>query len=89
MAARSKEARRGAPLTLQGVVEADGEACGHVGVEFLVRSGAGETPIGMLATDERGHYDGAIVLPKTLAVGDYEIVARTAGDGRCGRGWSR
>ena len=46
----------------------------------------GELPVGVLATDERGTYDGALVLPASVPLGDYEVAARTFGDARCGRG---
>ena len=49
----------------------------------------GEIPVGVLATDERGNYDGALVLPATVPLGDYEAKARTLGDSRCGKGTSK
>ena len=42
--------------------------------------------IGSLATDTKGGYEGALVVPQTAALGDYDVVARTPGDARCGRG---
>lgn len=84
------DARRGAPLAIRGQVSAEGEPCGHVAVEVVLRSRAqGDVPVGVLATDERGNYAGALVLPATVPLGDYEAHARTLGDGRCGRGQTR
>jgi transglutaminase-like putative cysteine protease len=83
------EAKRGSPFQIRGQVSADGEPCGHVTVEVVLKSNRTEIPIGMLATDERGAYDGAIVLPSTVPLGDYDVVARTLGDARCGRGHTR
>lgn len=83
------EAKRGAPFQIRGQVSADGEPCGHVTVEVLLKGNRTEIPIGMLATDERGAYDGAIVLPATVPLGDYDVVARTLGDGRCGKGHTK
>jgi len=84
------EAHRGAPFRIRGQVSSDGEPCGHVSVEIVLRSrGQGDIVIGQLATDERGAYDGAIVLPSAVALGEYEVRARTWGDGRCGTGSSR
>jgi hypothetical protein len=81
------ETRRGAPLPVRGQVSSDGEPCGHVAVEIVLRSRThGDIPVGVLATDERGNYDGALVLPATFPLGDYEARARTLGDARCGRG---
>ena len=43
-------------------------------------------PIGSLSTDDAGRYDGAVVVPRDLALGDYDLVVQTAGDSRCGAG---
>lgn len=84
------DARRGAPLPVRGQVTSDGEPCGHVAVEIVLHSRThGDIPVGVLATDERGSYDGALVLPATVPLGDYEAHARTLGDARCGRGQTR
>lgn len=88
--AASTDAHRGAPLQVRGQVTAEGEACGHVTVEIVLSSRqVGEIPVGVLATDERGNYDGALVLPATVPLGDYEAKARTLGDARCGRGQTK
>ena len=50
---------------------------------------AGLGPVGVLATDERGNFDGALVLPASVPLGDYEAHARTLGDARCGRGHTK
>ena len=77
-------------MPVRGQVIADGEPCGHVAVEILLRSRShGDIPVGILATDERGNYDGALVLPATVPLGDYEAHAITLGDARCGRGHTR
>lgn len=84
------EARRGAPLSVRGQVISDGEPCGHVAVEIVLRDRSRvDIPIGILATDERGSYAGALVLPPHVPLGDYEAHARTLGDGRCGRGQTK
>ncbi len=90
MTLAGQDAHRGAPLRIKGQVVADGEPCGHVPVEIVLRSKThGDIPIGLLATDERGNYDGALVLPPTVPLGDYEAHARTYGDQRCGRGTTK
>jgi len=84
------DARRGAPLAVRGQVSSDGAPCGHVAVEIVLRSRThGDIPVGVLATDEHGNYDGALVLPTTVPLGDYEAHARTLGDSRCGRGHTK
>jgi len=90
MALGGSEARRGAPMPVRGDVIADGEPCGHVTVEIVLASkNAADLPIGALATDEHGHYEGALVLPSTVPLGDYDVHARTMGDSRCGRGQTK
>jgi hypothetical protein len=90
MSAPGTDAHRGAPIKLRGQVSADGEPCGHVTVEIVLHSRAqGDIVIGQLATDERGAYDGALVLPAAVPLGDYDILARTQGDSRCGGGVTR
>jgi hypothetical protein len=44
------------------------------------------TTVGSLSTDDRGRYDGAVVIPRDLALGDYDLVVQTPGDARCGAG---
>jgi hypothetical protein len=87
MTLKEADARRGAPLQLRGQVYADGEPCGHVTVDVVLKGRAiGDVAIGQLATDERGNYDGALVLPPSVPLGDYEVWAHTLGDARCGGG---
>ncbi len=87
MTAAAPDARRGAPFPLRGQVYADGEPCGHVTVDVVLRGRAiGNVAIGQLATDERGNYEGALVMPQTLPLGDYEVWGYTLGDARCGVG---
>jgi hypothetical protein len=85
----SGEARRGAAIHLKGDVAADGAPCPHVSVEVVLKSlKHGSLVLGSLATDERGHYDGDIVLPSNLPLGDWDVDVRTWGDARCGPGVS-
>lgn len=88
-ASASGDAHRGAPFQVKGSVASDGEVCGHVTVEVVLTGKGGEFPIGVLATDERGNYDGSLVIPSSLPLGDYEARARTLGDARCGKGQTR
>ena len=90
MSVAGADAHRGAPFKVRGQVSADGEPCGHVTVEIVLHSRQqGDVTVGQLATDERGAYDGAIVLPAAVPLGDYDMQARTPGDNRCGTGFSR
>jgi hypothetical protein len=77
------------PLHVKGEVAAEREPCAHVMVDIVLRPRRGqEVPVGALATDDKGAYDGSIVLPAAMTLGEYEIVARTRGDARCGAGVS-
>lgn len=90
MSLGGSDARRGSPLPVHGQVTAEGEPCDHVAVEIVLRSRAqGEIPVGILATDERGSYDGALVLPSSVPVGEYDVHARTLGGTRCGKGQTK
>lgn len=92
------DVRRGLPLHLQGTVSSAGGPCAHLRVDVALVShlehGRGASPsstpsgttIGSLSTDERGRYDGAVVVPRDLALGDYDLVVQTPGDARCGAG---
>ena len=81
-------ARRGAALRMRGRVDAHGESCGHVAVDILLRSSAAARPLflGTLATGDDGSFNGAIVIPESIALGDYEVIGRTTGDAWCGAG---
>ncbi len=80
-------ARRGGSLRVHGDVTAEGSACGHVLVELGLRDGRGlDLELGTLATDDAGKYDGALMIPSVVPLGDYDVYARTAGDTRCGKG---
>jgi len=81
---------RGLPLRVHGMVRADGEACAHVAVEILLRDSKSRrtVPLGTLATGDDGSYAGAIVVPGSTPLGDYDVVARTPGDAHCGSGGS-
>ncbi len=90
LAVSAPVAARGGKLSASGVVKADGEACPHVSVELVLHEKSGkEFPVGALATDAAGRYEGTVVLPRALPLGSYELIARTAGDTRCGKGQSR
>jgi hypothetical protein len=86
------DAHRGLPVRLRGAVHADGEPCAHVAVEVWLRDPGAKPPrmllLGTLATGDDGDFSGGIVVPGSTPLGDYEVVARTPGDSRCGGGAS-
>jgi len=85
----ASEIRRGTPLAVTGRVDADGEACQYARVDIALRSSDGKlVAIGAVPADENGRFNGAVTVPLELDVGDYEIVASTPGDSRCGPGVS-
>lgn len=86
----AKSAARGGTIEARGKITADGEPCPHVPLEIVLRERQGhETTIGNLATDPKGAYQGTLTLPRALPLGDYDIFARTGGDARCGKGFSK
>jgi hypothetical protein len=83
-------ARHGGGVHVAGRVDVDGSGCGDLRVDVVLRrleTGA-KTPLGALTTDASGNFDGSIVLPMSLAVGEYGITVATPGDARCGPGSS-
>ena len=78
------------PVHVRGTVVADGAPCAHVpvGISVRERHTGVLVPIGELATDERGAYFGVVVVPRSVVVGDYEIVAHTGASDRCRGGES-
>lgn len=84
-----KDVRRGFPLHVQGVITADGAPCGRVRVDVVLTSR--EVPdgrvLGSLSADDAGAFDGAVVVPRDLGLGDYDLVVVSPGDSRCG--WGR
>jgi hypothetical protein len=77
--------QRGATLQISGAVEASGEACAFSRVDVSLRDSSGvETWLGAFPTDASGNIDGRVTVPFDVEVGDYKVVARTPGAGRCG-----
>ncbi len=76
---------RGASLQISGSVEAAGEACSFARVDVSLRDGTGtETWLGAFPTDANGRVEGRVTVPFDIEVGDYKVIARTPGTGRCG-----
>jgi transglutaminase-like putative cysteine protease len=81
---------RGVPLHVRGEVRANDEPCAHVPVDIaLLVAGANRriapVTLATLATGDDGKFEGTVV-PSGVPLGDYEVVAETPGDARCGRG---
>ena len=85
------DAARGTAVHVKGRVTSDGDACRGVAVNVFLRDPKTrrEARIGSVATDEKGAFSAPIVLPSTVPLGDYDVVARTDGDAKCGRGASQ
>ena len=91
LAAANIDTRRGGPMRVSGNVRAEGETCPNVVVDVILREAGkssshnAELRVGSVATDARGAFEGTLVVPSNIPVGDYEVVARTTGNMRCGR----
>lgn len=85
------DAVRGTAVHVKGHAAADGSSCTGTIVNVYLRDNASkrEARIGSAPTDSNGDFGAAFVLPSAVPVGDYEVVARTDGDTRCGRGASK
>jgi len=77
---------RGLPMKLRGTVRAEGRGCANLRVDVLLQMSAEELRLGSLSTNDAGVYDGAVVLPPDVPIGDHELVVVTAGNQRCGPG---
>ncbi len=79
--------KRGEPLAVSGRIESSGDGCKGVRVDFALQHESGKLiPIQSLSAGDDGKYQGAIVVPPHLEVGEYELVVSTPGDARCGAG---
>lgn len=85
-AGAGKGVRRGQPIHVHGRVSIDRTPCFFLPVEFVFREsgGAHEIRVGSLATDGKGEFAGDVVIPSSVALGDYDLSARTQGDLQCG-----
>jgi hypothetical protein len=87
--AKASKVQRGEALQVSGRIESDGEGCAGVRVDFALRSNTGRPiPIQSLSSNDDGRYEGAIVVPFNLEVGDYELIVSTDGNMTCGAGRS-
>jgi hypothetical protein len=79
---------RGSPVKMHGAVRAEGEPCPHLAVELWLREVKTQKRLffGTMATGDDGTFSGGIVLPGATPLGDYDVLAETAGDIRCGPG---
>jgi hypothetical protein len=76
---------RGGVVHLAGSVVAGGEPCLFSRVDVSLRDAAGvETWLGAFPTDQNGVLEGRVTVPFDIDVGDYQVIAKTPGTGRCG-----
>ncbi|MDP9150694.1 MAG: hypothetical protein M3O36_12250, partial [Myxococcota bacterium] len=88
LAVADVDVHRNAALRLRGDVQADGERCAYLPVELWLRDPNAHAlfALGTLASGADGAFTGNIVVPGATPVGDYDVIARTLGDARCGPG---
>ena len=82
------DVRRGLPLRLQGQVLSSGAPCSHLRVDVLLTGASlpSGVVVGSLSTDDKGRFDGAVVIPRDFSLGDYDLLVATPGDARCAPG---
>jgi len=77
--------QRGSSIQISANVTAAGEPCTFSRVDVVLRDAAGvETWLGAFPTDGNGKLEGRVTVPFDIDVGDYKVLARTPGTGRCG-----
>ena len=81
---------RGNRVRLHGAIRVATMACARVRVdlEAVDRKTGASFPLGVTTTQADGTYTAEPVIPATLAVGGYDVVASTPGDTICGAGKS-
>lgn len=81
-----KDIRRGKPVHVQGEVKARGAACPNVRVDLVLKGEAfpNGASIGSLSTDDKGKFDGSVVVPVDFSLGDYDLLVSTPGGLSCG-----
>jgi transglutaminase-like putative cysteine protease len=86
------EARRGSRVAISGRIESPAGPCAEVRVDLFLEPRAGaardRVPLGTLVTGADGRYEGRVVLPYSVAPGDYDVRATTPGSLQCGEGQS-
>jgi transglutaminase-like putative cysteine protease len=82
------DAHRGLPLRVRGTVRTEDQTCVNLPVDVSFRDPrtGKQWPVGTLATDDAGSFGGALFIPRSTPVGDYDVVAHTLGGSRCGEG---
>ncbi len=80
-----REARRGKPTHVRGRVSSASGPCTRLRLDVVMVASGGtrSVRVGSLSTDDDGQFDGAVVMPRDLAAGDYDLVVETPGDARC------
>ena len=87
VASADHEVTRNQALHLEGqALVPGGGVCPHLLVNVSLMVDGSELPLGALATDEEGRYQGAVVIPPSVSLGDHELIVSTPGDLRCGHG---
>jgi transglutaminase-like putative cysteine protease len=79
------EVHRGVALHVSGTVRAEGDACAHVAVDLWLREtkSGRKVLLGTVATGDDGAFADGIVVPTSIPVGDYDVVARSHGNAQC------
>ena len=80
---------RGARIRVSGVVSGSSGPCASVRIDVVLNGyGLQARPLGALVTDARGRYDGFVLVPSDVVVGDYDVQVHTPGSPECGQGTS-
>jgi len=85
-----RQIMRGSRLRVSGTVTSENGSCDQVRVDLTLTRGSAERyAVGTVMTDGQGHYQGHIVVPFTIPLGDYDVEASTPGRSPvCGPGHS-
>ncbi len=75
---------RGARVAVVGRIAEVSGSCPLRKVRVLLRSSDGNVQaLGVLVADERGHFEGQLVVPNNVPVGDYDLYVTSPAEGEC------
>lgn len=75
--------QRGEAVVVAGALNAEGNPCPNARVDIYLKSAEASAFVGSLATGENGKFEGSVVVPRSLTLGDYVLLARSSATATC------
>lgn len=80
--------KRGGMLPVRGTVSSNGRACAHASVVISLREQHSHAPsviLGTIPARDDGSFESSVFVPRELPPGDYQVLAQSPGNARCGK----